>query len=220
MDQRAGRNTYLIILLSLLMISPMASAIPARILTNTGSVAEGSISGIGGKIRLIDPGRAVLIGPATQFDVPASSIRQITVDFPRVVIEAEGQTMIGPFSAFSGIDEEIRLKGTDGGDLLIPISAIRAIALNGNPLHPAPRVWLGDRYLKMPNVISLGSTAEEGCASCTITSPSPSDETPIWNTIHPVIPPPDTGSEIPWWLGLLGVAGLVGVIYLISSGTD
>jgi len=211
-----GIRVSIILLFSL---SLTAGAIPASILTNTGSVMEGSILGLASAIRLVEPGSSRSIGPAYGLEVPISSIKQITIDFPRVIIETTDKTLIGPFSAFSGLTDMIKLEGM-GGDRDIPFASLRAIALNGNPLHPVPREWLGDRFLTEPEVIPAGAIEEEaGCASCTITAPDRSDETPIWNTIHPVVPPPEESSELPWWLGLIGVAALLGLIYFLSSGT-
>ena len=210
MDQRAGRGIGLFVVF-LFAISIGGGAIPATIMTNTGTVMEGSILGLAPMIRLV--------GPARILEVPISSIKQITIDFPRVVIEAEDETLIGPLSAFSGIEEEIRLEGANGANLKIPFASLRAIALNGNPLHPVPREWLGDRFLTEPLVIpSVPIGTEAGCESCSITSPGPSNETPIWNTIHPILPPPETSSELPWWLGLIGLAAILGVIYFATAG--
>jgi len=216
MDQRAGRGILLFVVF-LLAVSIGGVAIPASIMTNTGTVMEGSILGLAPRIRLVEPGSARLIGPAGELEVPISSIKQITIDFPRIVIEADDRTLIGPFAAFSGIDEALTLDQEVGGDLLIPTAAIRAIALNGNPLHSVPREWLGDRFLTGPSVIPIGT--EAGCESCSISGSAWADETPIWNTIHPVLPPPETSSELPWWLGLIGLAAILGVIYFLSSGT-
>ena len=215
MDQRAGRGIRLFVFF-LLAASIGGGAIPASIMTNTGTVMEGSILGLAPTIRLVEPGSARLIGPAGELEVPISSIKQITIDFPRVVIEAEDKTLIGPLSAFSGIEEEIRLEGANGANLKIPFASLRAIALNGNPLHSVPREWLGDRFLTEPSVIPIGT--EAGCESCSISGSAWVDETPIWNTIHPVLPPPETSSELPWWLGLIGLAAILGVIYFATAG--
>lgn len=221
MDRLAGWGVRLCVILLIVSAVPLGgTAIPAEIMTSTGAVFEGSLIGLAPAIRLLEPGSERPTVPGSELEVPLSSIKQITIDFPRVVIEADDQTLIGPFSAFGGIDEALMLKQEGGVDLTIPTASIRAIALNGNPIRPVPREWLGDRFLTGPAVIPTGPLGEEaGCPSCTIGAPSPSDETPIWNTIHPVLPPPEEGPSLPWWLGLIGVAALLVLVYFVTSGT-
>jgi len=53
----------------LFSLSLTAGAIPASILTNTGSVMEGSILGLASAIRLVEPGSSRPIGPAYGLEV-------------------------------------------------------------------------------------------------------------------------------------------------------
>ncbi|MBE0636402.1 hypothetical protein IH601_10445, partial [Candidatus Bipolaricaulota bacterium] len=46
---------------------------------------------------------------------------------------------------------------------------------------------------------------------------APDDSTPIWNTITPDMTLVEEPDAFPWWLGLLGVAALVIVMYVIGS---
>lgn len=220
-------------LIAVLLISAAfalsASAIPATVLTNTGAPGSGNLTGLGSILRLVRPTEPALVGPDAQFDVPLSAIRQITFDFPRVILETATRTLIGPFSAFRGIAEILSFT-PDGEDdpIDLPTAAFRAIALNGHNLRPVPREWLGTEFLTEPDVVTaavpgatIGATSVVGCVGCEIdtsayTAPD-GDETPIWNTLTPTVPPEEETSGIPWWVGLLGVALVVGVFYLVSG---
>lgn len=208
------------------------NAVPATILTNTGTGGvKGDLIGLGAILRLIRPTNPPLVGPDVQYDVPLSAIRQITFDFPRVIIETATAEMplIGPFSAFQGLAETLTFNpsGNDGS-VELPTTALRAIALNGHELRSVPRAWLGTQFLTEPRVTSdagspssLGSTGDAACTDCTIDTSayeSAGDETPIWNTITPTLQPDDADSSLPWWAGLLGVALVVGIFYFISTG--
>ena len=78
---------------------------------------------------------------------------------------------------------------------------------------------MGDHFLSTPEIVSASRLGAEDCANCTITIPAASDgdSTLIWNTITPEAPLEEPG-ELQGWLGLLVVAGLVILFYLISSG--
>jgi len=205
-----------------------AGAIPATVLTNTGYQDRGDLTGLGQILRLVRPTDPPLVGPDVQYDVPLSSIRQITFDFPRVIIETATRTLVGPFATFLGIDENVIFRPTNGDSDSIPVAALRAIALNGNDLRKVPREWLGTQFLSEPDVVPgsnvqpLAATDGAACDDCTIDTTSfepvsPADETPIWNTITPTLQPEEPAAELPWWLGLLGVAALVGVFYVLST---
>jgi hypothetical protein len=208
--------------------SMATSAVPAVILTNVGQVAEGTLSGIAPVLRLLATDGVRSIGPGPQFDVPLGSIRQITLDFPRVIIETATRTLIGPFSSFSGIPEVLRLDRVGASTITIPTSSLRAIALNGSTLRPVPRVWLGDGHLSMPEIAGAAPFVASECDNCTITPASASqstatvdtdaDLTPIWNTITPEYVP-EQQEALPWWVGLLAVAALVVIAFLLTSSS-
>jgi len=196
-----------------------ADAVPAVILTNLGQVAEGSISGIAPVIRLLATDGVTSVGPGPQFDVPLSSIRQITLDFPRVVVETDDRTLIGPYSSFRGISEALQFDRTGEPSVTIPVSSLRAIALNGHSLRPVPRVWLGHGYLAMPEIVGAAPFVAADCVDCTISPARPdgdADLTPIWNEMEPEYVPEEP-EALPWWVGLLGVAALIVVAYLLTS---
>jgi hypothetical protein len=194
-------------------------AVPAVIATNIGQVAEGSLSGIGPVIRLLATDGVTSIGPEHQFDVPLASIRQITLDFPRIVIETVDRTLIGPYSSFSGISQALQLDRAGEPSVTIPTSSLRAIALNGQSLRPVPRVWVGNGYLSMPEISGASPFVAAKCENCTIGQPrtdADADLAPIWNTLSPEFVP-EQPAELPWWVGLLGVAAVVVIAYLLTS---
>ncbi|MFC2078224.1 hypothetical protein ACFLTM_05390 [Candidatus Bipolaricaulota bacterium] len=203
-----------------------AGAIPAVVLTNTGQVADGSLSGLGPILRLVRPTERPLVGPDVQFDVPLSSILQITLDFPRVIIETATRTLIGPFSAILGIPEMLRLDRSGSESYDLPTTSLRAIALNGASLRRVPREWTVSEFLTRPKVVAASPLTDTICDDCSIAAPPigqyPGSDDPIWNTITPTLPPETDRGELPWWVGLLGVAGVMVVLYLMtgSGGTS
>lgn len=214
---KRGARTVLTCL-TLIGLSGAAAGLPATVLTNAGQVAEGSLSGIAPVVRLTTPYEASFIGPASQFDVASSSIRQITIDFPRVIVEAERLALIGPFSAFSGLNEALVLDRPGEESLLLATASLRAIALNGNAFRPVPREWLGDRYLTTPAVVPSSSVGAREAEWSTLPPTSAEQElVPIWNALTPTLPPAEEPAEIPWWLGLLAVAAAAALV-LLSTG--
>jgi len=199
-----------------------AAAVPATILTNVGQVAEGNLNGIAPLVELLATDGVRSMGPSSQFDIPLASIRQITLDFPRIVIETETHTWVGPYSAFRGIAQSLQLDRAGEPTVTIPTSSLRAIALNGHALRPVPRIWLGDRHLSMPEIAGAAPFVVEECENCTITPPpaltlaSAADSDTIWNGITPEYVPEEP-QELPWWVGLIGVAALVAVAFLLTS---
>jgi hypothetical protein len=200
----------------LLLASPiLATAIPAVVLTNTGQVAEGSLSGLDPVPRLASED-VTFIGPGIQFDVPLSSILQIVIDFPRLIVETSDRVLVGPFSAFRGIGQEITLDRPREGSLVLSTASLRAIALNGAPLHDVPREWLGDRFLTEPKVVATSPLHLEP-SEAAATLPSEEDLVPIWNAFSPTLVPAEEEAGLPWWVSLLGVAAFVGLLLLVSG---
>lgn len=218
------RSFLLVCCLTLLLIVGFAlgvTATQATVLTNLGGVADGTLTGLDPIIELRALDEVTVIGPMQQYNIPLSSIRQISFDFPRLVIETETGVIIGPYSAFSGIHELLTLATDSGkGSIEIPVTSLRAISLHGSSLRAVPREWLGDHFLSTPEIVSATPLLVENCDDCAITIPAPSttDDSPlIWNTITPEIPVEET-SELPWWIGLLGVGALIILFYFLSSG--
>ncbi len=203
------------IALSLLLLFSLAAvAAPALLMTNTGKTQEGSLMGISPVIRLNVPRSASPFGPPQAFDIPLSTVCQITVDFPRLIIETDKRVYLGPFSAFSGISELLALRTKDE-TLKFPTASLRAIALHGNPLGPVPRQWLGDKFLLLPEVLTAQALqAEDG-----ETLPEEPSERIYWEELYPTLPPEPT-QETSWWLNALIFAGLAALVYfsLSSSG--
>ncbi len=128
----------------LIGLSLASSAATVSLKTNGGDVIQGTLSGLAAVLRLEDPTPPV--GPAAQFDIPLSSIQQIWVNFPRVVIETVDHVIIGPFSAFAGIAQMLRVEQL-GTVTEIPFTAVRQIAFNDEGFRPLPREWLGRDWL-------------------------------------------------------------------------
>lgn len=223
---RARNTASMIVLLILALLSILSLATLATdvtVLTNLGGVADGVLTGIDPLITLRAPDEVTVIGPMQQYDLPLSSIRQISFDFPRLVIETETGVIIGPYSAFSGIGELLKLTPNTGNKIIeIPVTSLRALAFHGRGLRAVPREWMGDHFLSTPEIVAAKPLVGDSCIGCTTTrapinGSSASDATPIWNTITPQTPVEET-AEFPWWLGLIGVAALVIIFFLLNSG--
>ena len=217
------RSVTIVCLLTISLVSGLAfgaAATQATVLTNLGGVADGTLTGLAPSIQLRAPDEVTVIGPMQQYDIPLSSIRQISIDFPRVVIEMETGVVIGPYSAFSGVDEVLTLTTSAGtASIKIPVTTVRAIALHGSTLRAVPREWMGDHFLSTPEIVSASPLPLDDCPNCTTTIPAFSDDdsTLIWNTITPEVPLQEP-EELPGWVALLGVAALVILFYLLRSG--
>jgi len=216
----------ILVFFSCVMVCFSATAVPATVLTTTGQMADGLLSGLGPILRLLRPDGIEHVGPDAIFDIPLDSIVQISLDFPRIIVETTEDTLIGPYSSFLGISELLRLDRGTAGAIDIPTSSLRAIALHGHSLRSVPREWTGMGFLTKPEIFGATPLIDTECDTCSIALPTsdedgftPSDggDVPIFNTITPNLPP-DTGTpEIPWWVGLLGVAGIIGIFYILSG---
>jgi len=210
----------LFLLLFLLCVGTLRGAplggTPAIFMTTTGETAQGNLTGISSIIRLSVPPPVTYIGPAQAFDIDLSTIRQILIDFPRVVVETEDRVYIGPFSAFSGISQLLIL--TDGKTAHSFFTAsLRTIALHGEPFRPLPREWMGDAFLSMPGVITASpDTIDRDSARERVEEEHAVVPVYTWNDLYSTTPPPEEAT--PWWVGMLIVAGLVGLVYFGFSG--
>ena len=210
--QTENRGIYIVTLFAIIiMVVVGATAVgQGTLVTVAGRELSGTISGIDTVVRLNVVPAA---GPITVFDIPRNAIRQITIDFPRMIVETSTRVYIGPFSDFTGISQIVDIH-YGSGTTSIPIAGVRAIALNGNPVRPVPREWLGDQFLTQP---TIKITAAPGASTSTATaaSPAPATEHPInWAKINPspALPPPES-TGTPWWVGILVAAGLAGLVY-------
>jgi len=135
-------------------VTGQTGGLTAQVLTNEGKTLRGELGGIRSPIRLDVSAFAPSIGPDQAYDIPLAAVRQITIDFARVVVETADRVFIGPLSAFRGIADGLTLRhGSQTFDL--PIASLRAIALNGETLHPVPHEWLGDGFLVVPTVFPV-----------------------------------------------------------------
>jgi len=197
------------VLTSLVLLSIVSLAVlgagASLVETTTGSVLNGTITGIAPLLRLDS-------SPHGSFDIPLSTVVQMVIDFPRVVVETPTRVYIGPYSAFSGIDDVVAVQQGDS-KRDIPFASLRAIALNGHSFHEIPRIWLEGGFLTLPAVLNIASSPEQ--ENPTVAAPSlertTSEQT--WDELYqtPTIP---QEAETPWWLLLLITAGLAVLVYL------
>lgn len=210
---------------ALVGLSMAGGAVTVAVKTNGGHVLQGVLSGLGPTLRLQDPTPPV--GPAAQFDIPLAAIEQVWVNFPRVVIETVDHVIVGPYSAFAGIAQLLKIE--DAGSVTeVPFAAIQAIAFNGAAFHPLPREWLGRDWLnqrgyvvnKTAGVIGEAAAVAAEVETQAVTTPlvDAGDEV-IWNGAAPVEPAPVAPSgELPWWIALVAVAVVVAIFFLIPTG--
>ena len=139
-----GFSLGILIALLLFSVSSVAqeNAIPVQILTNNGDLIEGKLTNLASTIRLNVTAPAVSVGPARALDILASTVSQITVNFPKIVIETPSRTYVGPFSAFTGIPGLLIIEQQETTQNL-KIAGLRAIALGGVSMHEPPAGLLG-----------------------------------------------------------------------------
>ena len=202
------------------------AATEAKVLTNLGGIAEGTLTGLDPVIQLRTPNEVRVIGPMQQYDIPLTSILQLSFDFPRVVIETDTGVVIGPYSAFLGIAEKLWIT-TDRGTFPILVTSVRAIALHGRALQPVPREWMGDRFLSEPEILAAAPLQVEPCENCAVTTPTTpptsttsSESSVVWNSITPEAAVEEPSTELPWWIGVLALGALVIVLYILGSSSS
>jgi len=217
MTTRTLGRTVIALIMLLVGLSLIASSLPSSVLTTTGTVIRGSVSGIASSIRLMEPDRIASLEPVTVQEIDRSQIIQITVDFPRIVIETTTNAYVGPYSAFSGIDESLRINGAD-----VPMAATRAIAMDGRSFRQPPRVWLGDAFLAMPSLEVASGLRETTAEPSTVTNADdePEFDPIVWNSFTPQEPVEEEAGALPWWVGLLVVAGIVGLLLFMQGSSS
>jgi len=206
-------------------LSMAGNAVTVAVKTNGGHVLQGTLSGLAPTLRLQDPTPPV--GPAAQFDIPLASIEQMWINFPRVVIETADHVIVGPYSAFAGIAQLLRIE--DAGSVTeVPFAAVQAIAFNGAAFHALPREWLGRDWLNQRGYVGNKTAGAVGAAAATEAETEPlivsaplaegGDEV-IWNGTPPAAPAPTASSgELPWWVLLIGVAVVVALFLFLPAG--
>jgi hypothetical protein len=201
------------------------SAVTVAVKTNGGHVLQGSLSGLAPTLRLEDPTPPV--GPAAQFDIPLAAIEQMWINFPRVVIETADHVIVGPYSAFAGIAQLLKI--TDAGNATeVPFAAVQAIAFNGAAFHPLPREWLGRDWLnqrdytvnKTAGAVGAATTAAQAVTEVVLTPLVDGGDEVVWNGAATVEPAPAASNgELPWWVLLVGVAVVVALFLFLPAGT-
>ena len=173
--------------------------------TTTGSVIGGTIMGISPMLRLD-------FSPHGGFDIPLSTVVQMVIDFPRIVVETPTRVYIGPYSSFSGIDDVVTIQ-QDGSKRDIPFAALRAIALNGHSFHEIPRTWLENGFLTLPAVLNVASSPEQENPTTGTSEIERTTSAQTWDELYQTTMVPQE-EEAPWWLLLLITAGLGVLVYL------
>ena len=200
--------------LALTGLALAATAAADTLLTTTGQVIRGSISGLSASIRLTEPDEISTLQPVTARDIDLADILQITIDYPRIAIETSDNVFVGPYSAFSGIGESLRVD-TGIAASEVPTSGVRAVALAGHSLRQPPRVWLGDGYLTMPLLRVSGGVVESAASEAV--EDEPTFDPIVWNSFTPTEPVAADEGTIPWWVGLLVVVGIVALLLFMSG---
>ena len=126
-----------------------------------------------------------------------------------MVVETEDRVYVGPFSAYSGLSQLLVLNNRETAGVAIPMASVRAIALHGHTLHPAPREWLGSTFLYMP-LSSTVKTARAEAYEPPRTSPTPSKR-----ATAPVAEPAEAEQESAPWL-LIVILGVVAALVVSS----
>ena len=190
------------------------SAIPVQILTNNGDLVEGKLTNLASIIRLNVTAPATNVGPAQALDILTSTISQITVNFPKIVIETPSRTYVGPFSAFAGIPEVLTIEQQETIQNL-EIAGLRAIALRGVSMHEPPPGLLG---------MELFPRTETGLSSQLAKAREEESSLALAQPIQQIFPRAwgeeisQTTTEIPEdrtsWLFLLAVTSIASLFFL------
>jgi len=205
-------------------LSTAGSAVTVAVKTNGGRVLQGTLSGLGPTLRLQDPTPPV--GPAAQFDIPLAAIEQMWVNFPRVVIETADHVIVGPYSAFAGIAQLLKITAA-GNVTEVPFAAVQAIAFNGAAFHTLPREWLGRDWLnqrsyvvnKTAGAVGAATTGAQAVTEVVLTPLVDGGDEVIWSGTPPAEPAPTASSgELPWWVLLIGVAVVVALFLFLPAG--
>jgi hypothetical protein len=205
-------------------LSMAGNAVTVAVKTNGGHVLQGALSGLGPTLRLQDPTPPV--GPAAQFDIPLAAIEQMWINFPRVVIETTDHVIVGPYSAFAGIAQLLKIENA-GSVTEVPFAAIQAIAFNGAAFHALPREWLGRDWLNQRNYVVNKTAGAVGEAAAVAEAETQVVLTPlvdggdevVWNGAALVEPAAAASGELPWWVLLVGVAVVVALFLFLPAGT-
>lgn len=238
-DRRSRKIARFVLLLAPLFGLALAAEtdappVAAVVLTHTGVRIEGTLTGLAPIIRM-DPSPLIpRLLPDQIVDIPLTAVRQLTFDFPRVVVETDDDVYVGPFSIFSGIAESLVLE-RDSETLRLPVTSLRAIALHGTPFHQPPREWLGDGFLSMPRVTATTTPVAPSTASIEeeetameveeamlsepfLASAENTEDVLLFSTSEEVYPTPPASlapREASPWMSILIVAALIVATYLL-----
>jgi len=204
------------ILVSMLLFSvsgvAQENAIPVQILTNNGDLIDGKLTNLASTIRLNVTAPAVSVGPARALDILALTISQITVNFPKVVIETPSRTYVGPFSAFTGIPELLIIEQQETTQNL-KIAGLRAIALRGVSIHEPPAGLLGMELFPRTAMSLSSQLAKEEESSIELAQPIQQIFPRAWGKEIC-----QTGTEKPEektsWLFFLAVTSIASLFFL------
>ena len=209
-----GFSLGILIALLLFSVSSVAqeNAIPVQILTNNGDLIEGKLTNLASTIRLNVTAPAVSVGPARALDILASTVSQITVNFPKIVIETPSRTYVGPFSAFTGIPGLLIIEQQETTQNL-KIAGLRAIALGGVSMHEPPAGLLGMELFPRTETGLSSQLAKEEESSIELAQPIQQIFPRAWG--EEIC---QTTTEIPEektsWLFLLAVTSIASLFFL------
>ena len=201
-------------LLSSMVGIAQENAIAVQILTNNGDLIEGKLTNLASRIRLNVTAPATNVGPAQALDILTSTISQITVNFPKIVIETPSRTYVAPFSAFTGIPEVLTIEQQEAIQNL-KIAGLRAMALRGVSIHEPPPGLLGMELFPRTETGLSGqlATAKEEESGLALAQPIQQIFPRAWgeeiSQITTEIPEDRTS-----WLFLLAVTSIASLFFL------
>jgi len=223
---RRGVGLLLVLCIVLVPLAAAGAEVAGSLLTNSGDTFDGTFSGVGATLRLEIAPPIVNCVPIQIYKIPVGSIRQITIDFPRVVVEADDTVYIGPYAAFKGIPEIVGVRQDDLKEE-IPITTVRAMTFGDAAFRAPPRVWMRDGFLVMSLTAAPAVTGypTRAAAPSFASTPYEPDEREIrltapWEETY--APITTTTRETPDWVVpvILGAAVVLILYLLSSSGTS
>ncbi|MEA3356731.1 MAG: hypothetical protein U9Q23_05300 [Candidatus Bipolaricaulota bacterium] len=204
------RGGIILLLYAGLMVAACVhtGGIEAQILTNQGRSIKGNLTGIYPIVQL-DPTDLTSNTLARRYEIPIAKVEQITVDFPRVIVETAERTYIGPFSAFHGISQQLAIQ-KEKKSTKLHTAALRAIVVDGTSIHPAPREWLNNGFLSVPE-LPISQVSKQGP---TVLAEEPVRfELPLTQKVAP--PPPESEGPPLWQIRLLIIGALFALYFTL-----
>ena len=199
--------------LSITVFTLAVGGVEGVILTNNGALISGGVMGLSPDLRINVPRAAYWYGSPEIARIPLASVRQITIDFPRLIVETADSVYLTPFSCVTGIAE--RLLVSDNGEIHdLPLTSLRAIALHGTALGDVPREWLGDAYLSSPR-LALAPASEQKEPQTERTRAS--DDLIDFTQLYPETYVTETSPDENGLFSLLIFAGLAVAVYFLLT---